>query len=88
MRYFIKFSYNGTNYNGWQSQPNAPSVQETLSKALSIVLNTDIKLMGAGRTDTGVHAKIMFAHFDYDTEINVKTRYINSTLFTKRHCYV
>jgi len=70
LRYFIKFSYNGTNYHGWQYQPNALSVQETLSKALSIILNSDINLMGAGRTDTGVHAKEMFAHFDIEKLID------------------
>ena len=64
LRYFIKFSYNGTNYHGWQTQPNAVTVQETLTKAMTTVLNTPIELMGAGRTDTGVHAKIMYAHFD------------------------
>ena len=70
MRYFIKFSYNGTNYHGWQSQPNANSVQETLGKALSVVFHSEISLMGAGRTDTGVHAKEMFAHFDLETTID------------------
>ncbi len=70
MRYFIKFSYNGTNYHGWQSQPNAISVQETLNKAMSVILNSEIDLMGAGRTDTGVHAKMMFAHFDFDASID------------------
>ena len=70
MRYFIKFSYNGTNYHGWQSQPNAVSVQETLGKAVSIILNSEIDLMGAGRTDTGVHAKIMYAHFDFEKTID------------------
>lgn len=70
MRYFIKLAYNGTNYHGWQYQPNASSVQETLNKAVSVILNTDIGLMGAGRTDTGVHAKEMYAHFDFDTPIN------------------
>lgn len=70
MRYFIKLAYNGTHYNGWQSQPNAPSVQETLSKAISVVLNTKLNLMGAGRTDTGVHAKEMYAHFDFDTLVD------------------
>jgi tRNA pseudouridine38-40 synthase len=70
LRYFIKFSYNGTNYHGWQYQPNASSVQETLNKALSTVLNTTIDTMGAGRTDTGVHAKTMFAHFDFEGEFN------------------
>ena len=66
MRYFIQISYNGTNYHGWQQQPNASSVQETLNKALSTVLNRTIDCMGAGRTDTGVHATQMFAHFDCD----------------------
>lgn len=66
MRYFIKLAYNGTHYHGWQSQPNASSVQETLGKAVSVILNTEISLMGAGRTDTGVHAKEMFAHFDFE----------------------
>lgn len=64
MRYFIEFAYNGKNYHGWQSQPNAASVQETLGKAISVILRSEIELMGAGRTDTGVHAKQMFAHFD------------------------
>ena len=72
MRYFIKFSYNGTNYHGWQLQPNAISVQETLNKALSTILNYQIDCMGAGRTDTGVHAREMFAHFDYNSEIDVE----------------
>lgn len=66
MRYFIKLAYNGTNYHGWQSQPNASSVQETLNKAVSVVLNTKVNLTGAGRTDTGVHAKEMYAHFDFE----------------------
>jgi tRNA pseudouridine38-40 synthase len=66
LRYFIKLAYNGTNYHGWQYQPNASSVQETLNKALSVLFNSEINLMGAGRTDTGVHAKEMFAHFDFE----------------------
>ena len=74
MRFFIQLSYNGTNYHGWQIQPNASSVQETLTKALSVVLNQkDISIMGAGRTDTGVHASQMFAHFDYENPIDSKT---------------
>ncbi len=71
MRYFIKLAYNGTQYHGWQLQPNASSVQETMNKAFSVLLNTKISLMGAGRTDTGVHAKEMFAHFDFETPIDV-----------------
>ena len=72
MRYFIELAYKGTNYHGWQYQPNANSVQETLNKALSLLLKTEIDIIGAGRTDTGVHAKQMFAHFDYDSDIEVE----------------
>jgi tRNA pseudouridine38-40 synthase len=72
MRFFIKFSYNGTNYHGWQIQPNAISVQETLNKALSTVLNSNIECMGAGRTDSGVHAQEMFAHFDFNSEFIIE----------------
>jgi tRNA pseudouridine38-40 synthase len=72
MRYFIKLAYNGTHYHGWQMQPNAVTVQETLNKALSIILTAEIEIMGAGRTDTGVHAREMFAHFDFETSIETK----------------
>lgn len=64
MRYFIELSYNGKAYHGWQNQPNAISVQEVLEKALTTLLKEKIAIVGAGRTDTGVHAKQMFAHFD------------------------
>ena len=64
MRYFIDIAYNGTAYCGWQNQPNALSVQEVLEKALSTLLGTEIAVTGAGRTDAGVHAKQLFAHFD------------------------
>lgn len=63
-RYFIELSYRGTNYHGWQIQENAHSVQAELNKALSILLKEDISTLGAGRTDTGVHAKYFIAHFD------------------------
>lgn len=66
MRYFIEISYSGKNYHGWQIQPDAISVQEVLERVLSTLLRNDIKVMGAGRTDTGVHAKQLFAHFDSD----------------------
>ncbi len=71
MRYFLEFAYKGTHYHGWQYQPNATSVQETLNKALSIIFKKEIDLVGAGRTDAGVHAKQMFAHFDLDEAIEV-----------------
>lgn len=73
MRYFVEFSYNGTNYHGWQKQPNAHTVQEELNKCLSVLLQKEIDLMGAGRTDAGVHAKQMFAHFDYKNPINTES---------------
>ncbi|TRX29726.1 tRNA pseudouridine(38-40) synthase TruA [Flavobacterium franklandianum] len=73
MRYFIKLAYNGTNYHGWQCQPNASSVQETLNKAVSVILNSEINLMGAGRTDTGVHAKEMYAHFDFENPFEIQS---------------
>lgn len=63
-RYFIGLSYDGTRYHGWQIQPNAVTVQEILNKALSTVLRQKIETTGCGRTDTGVHAKEFFAHFD------------------------
>jgi tRNA pseudouridine38-40 synthase len=69
-RHFIQLSYNGANYAGWQIQKNATSVQETLNKALSILLREEIYCVGAGRTDTGVHAAEMFAHFDAAGQIN------------------
>lgn len=64
MRYFLELSYNGTNYCGWQRQPSAPSVQQTLEEALSLFLHERTEVTGAGRTDTGVHAARYVAHFD------------------------
>ncbi len=64
MRYFIDLSFDGTNYHGWQIQPNGMSVQERLQQALSTLLRTPIEVTGAGRTDAGVHARQMIAHFD------------------------
>lgn len=70
MRYFITFSYDGTAYHGWQIQPHSLSVQEELQKAMSILLRKPMEVVGAGRTDTGVHASKMVAHFDYDEEVD------------------
>jgi len=69
LRYFIELSYNGSTYHGWQNQPNAISVQEVLEKALSTLLRDTINVAGAGRTDAGVHASQMFAHFDAENAI-------------------
>lgn len=65
-RYFIYLAYSGENYCGWQIQPKAVSVQETIEKAMSTTLRTPISIVGAGRTDSGVHARVMMAHFDCD----------------------
>lgn len=64
MRFFIEIAYNGKNYHGWQIQPDDISVQEVLEKTISTVLQEEIKVVGAGRTDAGVHAKQLFVHFD------------------------
>ena len=66
MRYFIYISYLGTNYHGWQVQENALSIQQILNNSLSKILKEDIKTVGAGRTDTGVHALNQVAHFDFN----------------------
>ncbi|MBV7441733.1 tRNA pseudouridine(38-40) synthase TruA [Weeksellaceae bacterium TAE3-ERU29] len=66
MRYFIEFSYKGTNYHGWQIQPNAITVQEVLEDRLSKLLGGEINVVAAGRTDTGVHAKQMYGHADFE----------------------
>jgi tRNA pseudouridine38-40 synthase len=63
-RYFLQLAYKGTNFHGWQVQPDKVTVQGEISKALSIVLKEDIEVTGAGRTDTGVHARYYIAHFD------------------------
>nr|WP_320060120.1 tRNA pseudouridine(38-40) synthase TruA [uncultured Bacteroides sp.] len=68
-RYFIYLAYDGTNYHGWQIQPNGISVQECLEKALSVVLRKEMRVIGAGRTDAGVHASLMVAHFDFEGEL-------------------
>lgn len=70
MRYFLELSYNGTPYHGWQRQPNAISVQEVLESSLSTILRDTIEIVGAGRTDTGVHAKQIMAHFDYRQKLD------------------
>lgn len=76
MRYFIHFCYDGTNYHGWQIQPNGITVQGEMQKAMSMLLRKEVVLVGAGRTDTGVHARAMVAHFDTDAAIDtVNLRY-------------
>ncbi|MGB5462579.1 MAG: tRNA pseudouridine(38-40) synthase TruA [Aureibaculum sp.] len=70
MRYFIEISFNGKNYHGWQIQPNDRSIQEILTNAINTILREDLSIVGAGRTDAGVHAIQLFAHFDISYQIN------------------
>lgn len=69
MRYFLELAYRGTNYHGWQRQPNGLSVQEVIETALTTVLRQPIAIVGSGRTDTGVHAGQQFAHFETDAPL-------------------
>ena len=71
-RYFIYLSYDGSNYHGWQIQPNAATVQETLEKALALLMRHPVAITGAGRTDTGVNATTMVAHVDFHENIDCK----------------
>ncbi|MDE6017451.1 MAG: tRNA pseudouridine(38-40) synthase TruA [Muribaculaceae bacterium] len=77
-RYFIRLGYRGAPFHGWQIQPNANSVQEEVERALSIVLRVSISIVGAGRTDTGVNARTMYAHFDYEGELTEKGKLLVS----------
>lgn len=67
-RYFIYFSYDGGAYHGWQSQPGDNTVQAEMERALSLLLRHQVKVTGAGRTDAGVHARMMVAHFDLEKD--------------------
>ena len=79
MRYFIELSYDGNAYHGWQVQTNAVSVQQVLTDCLfNCVRSEEIRITGCGRTDAGVHADQFFAHFDFDTQIDVETSTICS----------
>ncbi|MEF9950299.1 MAG: tRNA pseudouridine(38-40) synthase TruA [Mucinivorans sp.] len=83
MRYFIHMAYKGTAYHGWQNQPNAVTVQQTLEEALSKILRTQCLVVGCGRTDAGVHSSSYYAHFEYvgDRELNQEfISHLNSCL--------
>ena len=72
MRYFVWFGYDGAAYHGWQIQPNGNSVQEELQRGLSTLLREEISVTGAGRTDAGVHARVMVAHFDTEKALDCR----------------
>ncbi len=82
MRYFIWFGYDGTQYHGWQTQPNGVTVQSELERCLSLLLREQVAVTGAGRTDAGVHARQMAAHFDTDGELDAPllTKKLNGLL--------
>lgn len=70
-RYFIQLAYDGSDFNGWQTQPNEPTVQDELTRVLRLTFNQDdLKIIGCGRTDTGVHASCYYAHFDLNNAID------------------
>lgn len=77
MRRFIRLSYDGSDFCGWQRQPSDPSVQQTLEEAMSTILRQPVSVTGAGRTDAGVHARTMFAHFDFEGNMPDETRFLN-----------
>ena len=79
--YFVKIEYDGTNYVGWQNQKNGKSVQQVIEKALKKILKSKIKLIGAGRTDKGVHAYGQCANFKVKEKIDNKKKFINSINF-------
>ena len=81
MRYFLELAYRGTQYHGWQRQPNGLSVQEAVETALTTVLRQPVAIVGSGRTDTGVHAGQQFAHFESDRPLPAQLlRSLNSLL--------
>ena len=88
MRYFLEISYNGSTFHGWQIQPNANSVQETIENAINILLKKEIKIVGAGRTDTGVHARNMCAHFDHNKEFELEELKNNLNSFLNQEIYI
>jgi tRNA pseudouridine38-40 synthase len=71
LRYFLEISFDGSNYHGWQKQPKSQTIQQTIEDCLSILLKDKINIVGAGRTDSGVHAKEMIAHFDYKNKLDL-----------------
>ena len=74
MRYFLELRYNGAAYCGWQRQPDMPTVQQTLERALTTLLREPVEVTGAGRTDTGVNASYYVAHFDCTTPVEDPAR--------------
>ncbi len=76
-RYFIHLAYNGSRYHGYQIQPHSDSVQQTVEQCLSLKLGQTVAITGCGRTDTGVHARNYYAHFDLEQEISDSQQLVN-----------
>ena len=84
MRLLCQVSYKGTNYQGWQKQKDAPTIQEEIEKVLSKILNSEINIQGSGRTDSGVHAQRQYFHFDVEKDIDIdRLRYSANCLLPK-----
>ncbi|PKP25053.1 MAG: tRNA pseudouridine(38-40) synthase TruA [Bacteroidetes bacterium HGW-Bacteroidetes-22] len=75
-RYFLQIAYDGTEWHGWQMQPNAPTVQAEIARVLSLLLRHEVMPIGCGRTDTGVHARDFYLHFDSDNPLCLQRQYI------------
>src|SRR5271154_502630 len=74
-RYFLEVSYKGTAYSGFQVQSNAGSIQEEIEKAFTVFFRREVMMTGASRTDTGVHARQNYFHFDFEDQIAPETVY-------------
>ena len=85
MRYLLHLSYNGTRFSGWQKQPNATTIQETIETALSKLHNQSIDIIGCGRTDAGVHSEDYYAHFDTEKSIEHLAYKLNRILSKDIH---
>ena len=88
MRHFIKLSYNGTDFHGWQIQTDASSIQQEIEEKLSTILQTKTTILGCGRTDAGVHAKEFFAHFDSTKEFLIDKQQLVYKLNTMLHSHI
>ncbi|MGB0368302.1 MAG: tRNA pseudouridine(38-40) synthase TruA [Flavobacteriales bacterium] len=88
MRYFLKLSYNGTGFHGWQIQTDASSIQQEIEEKLSIILQKKTSILGCGRTDSGVHASEFYAHFDTEEPIALEADHLIHKLNTMLHAHI
>jgi tRNA pseudouridine38-40 synthase len=88
MRYLATLSYDGTNYNGWQKQPDAPTIQGEVERVLSLILNQPIEVYGSGRTDRGVHSHGQTCHFDVDKDMDLNKLKIGFNSLVKKDIFM